>query len=676
RLWNLESIPAGPYTDEAGRAIVARAINQGGQLIGGFPFSLFGTAWWGVPNLYFWLEGQSMKLFGDTLLGARVVHAIAGILTVWYVYRIGRAAWSPRAGLVAMALIALSDFAIQFSRTAGESTIAILTWTVCFYYLYKAIKTRRPLDFVLSGLAAGLTLYTYASGKLLPIFIALAALYLLARWGLTGFKRYLPGLALLAFTAGLTFLPNAVFIASHKPDALTERSNGVNIFSPGNQKAIFTTYGTDNWGIIVPRQFALTYAAFDVGQERGPFYPTKQPILPVPWAALWLLGTAYVVYRVGDVRYAVLAIWLLSGLAGAAVTNDTPTLQRVAGMVPTLALIPALFLDRLASGFQPGALRRPRAGRARIARQAVNFSIAAIVLGMGTMAVTYYFGPYTAEAHYLEYTLPGRYAEKLDPQRDIVYGYNLPMLFGDPSPTVFLANGLAFRDYNPSEIFPISGDPGKNIHFLFSPPDAPILGILQSYYPNGTKIDLPKPDGTPFMAAYRVDAGQLDARRVATARYGSPGGPILQRTEPRIGTLQDPNDADQARAPASITYPTAVEWESGLVAPVYGTYHVTLNAPAGAQLTIDGRTLLTGDAGGQAPSEADLVLAKGVHAVRLAGTLASRDGRVELRWGVGNQIMPVARRLLWGGPRGVLLGESYAAVNESSWYTAPDANAG
>src|SRR5205814_4356513 len=144
RLWNLGSIPAGPYIDEAGRAIDARNLNYG-LPVNREQFVFFGTGWWGVPSFYFWLVAQSMKLFGDNLLGGRVIHALAGIGTVWFTYPTGRVVWSPRVGLLAGALIAVSDFAIQASRTAGESTITLFFWTACFYFLFKALKTRRPL---------------------------------------------------------------------------------------------------------------------------------------------------------------------------------------------------------------------------------------------------------------------------------------------------------------------------------------------------------------------------------------------------------------------------------------------------------------------------------------------------------------------------------------------------
>jgi 4-amino-4-deoxy-L-arabinose transferase-like glycosyltransferase len=100
RVWNLETIPIGPYSDEGDRAVDARHINRG-EPVNEAPFAFFGTGWWGVPSLYFWLVAQSLKVFGDTLAGARMIHALAGIGTVWYTYRLGRAVWSPLAGLLA-----------------------------------------------------------------------------------------------------------------------------------------------------------------------------------------------------------------------------------------------------------------------------------------------------------------------------------------------------------------------------------------------------------------------------------------------------------------------------------------------------------------------------------------------------------------------------------------------
>ncbi len=647
-----------------------------GQLVAGEPFSFFGTGWWGVPSFYFWLVAQSLNLFGDNLTGARMVHALMGIGTVWYTYRIGRVAWSPRAGLIAGALLCVSDFAIQSSRTVTVSTTTQFFWTACFYYLYLALKTRRPLHFVLCGIAAGFTLYGYASGKLLVLSMLAIALYLLVRWGLIGIKRYLPGLALIALAAGLTFAPNALYQLTQKPAALTERYNTVTIFTPAEQNRIFAQYNTNSWGVVIPQQFALVYRAFDVGEERGPFYPTGQPVLPVPWAALWVVGTAYMVFRLGDARFAVLALWLLGGLAGAALTKDTPTLQRAVTMVPTLALIPALFLDRVASGLPP--LRRLRWGqaRSRVVRWAPNIAIAALVLLIGMQTLTFYFGPYTARANYIEYTLAGRYVEKLDPEHDIVYNTGTPILFGDPSPLFFLAKDVPLSGaVNVGDYLPITDNNGKDVHFLVSLPEEDLFGALQAYYPGVIRVVLSKPDGTPVIAAYHVTATEIEAQRHVTAIYKSPRGAQIERQETRLGTLG--LEGETADLPPLLSYPARAEWAGGLVAPAYGTYHVKLDAPAGATLTLDGRTVLTATGGSGVSAEAELVLAKGVHAVRLSGTLDHAQQRIALSWGSNTgEPFPVGPQFLWGGGGGVLLGQSYPAATDPSWFTAPEVPAG
>ncbi len=670
RVWDLEHIPMGPYTDEGDRSYDARHINQGVP-VDGKPFAFFGTGWWGVPNLYFWLLGRSLLLFGDNLTAARLLHALAGIGTVWVVYRLGRTVWSPRVGLLAAALLAISDFAIQFSRTAGESTTTLFTWAVCFYYLYRGLASGRLLDFVWSGIAGGLTLYGYVAGKLLPLFLAVIGIYLLLRWGRRGLRRYGPGLVAMALAGFLTFAPNALYVLSH-PAAFTERYNGVAIFNHADQ--LFADYGTNNWALIIAGQFARTFAAFDVSREHGPFYPTGVPILPPAWAALWVLGTAYWIWRVGDVRFAVLGAWVLSGLAGAALTNDTPTLQRVAGMVPTLALVPAIYLDRMARGAP--ALRRPRPWPVgvRLGRLAYSALLLVLVGSLAVQTLTFYFGPYTAEAHYYWYTLAGRYAEKLNPQRDRIYQMDAPEFYWYMGPAVFLANAVEGSDLgNVADELPLTNNGGKNAHFLVFPSNIVYLPLLHLLYPGGQEsiTTRPVPPYSTFFTAYTVSSDSFAAQRQITARYGPTGGPLFERLEPRLGTLGPDGEQQPLQLPTNPAYPLNAAWSGGLVVPSYGTYRLELTAPAGATLEIDGRPLLTVAAGSSGPLEAHLVLAKGVHQVRLAGTLTDAAGTVALRWGSDSSLLvPVGRAFLWAGPPGGWVGHAYPFGN-ATFLTAP-----
>lgn len=669
RLWHLDSIPAGPYADEADRAIDARHLLRG-EPVNRAPFVFFGTGWWGVPSLYFWLVARSMQLFGDNLTGARTIHALAGIVTVWYTYRIGRLLWSPRAGLIAGALLAVSDFAIQFSRTAGESTITILTWTVCFYYLFRAVTTRRPIDWVLSGLAAGFTLYGYASGKLLPVCLVLAGLFLLLRWGRAGLRLYLPGLALLALAAILTYGPNALYILAH-PDVFTMRSNSVSIFTGPNTPLTFAVYHTHNWLSIIGDQFRLAFSAFDVGREQGPFYPTGQPVLPIGWAALWILGTAYVIMRVRDARFALLGLWLLFGLAGAALTTGDPTLQRTAGMVPTLALIPAAFLDRVTRGIparlvtiEPGP-RVPWLPAFRVS--AVHLLLAALVAVLGFQTLTFYFGSYAPQQLYYDATLVGRYAQTLDPARDIIYQMDIPVAAYWYGPTVFLADRVRGGDLvNAGDDLPLTGAGNKNVHFLVFPSNAAYLPILREYYPGGRTAEIRQHDGTPFCTVYRVDHAIIAGRQRLHLLYRHGRQTLFRELAAQLGTT----GGSAPISPAAMTYPADARWSGGLIVPAYGVYRLRLRAPGGARLTIDGQQAIQAVAGRHSGREIQVVLAKGVHQVVLDGTLlTARDG-IALDWGAGSgALRPVAPISLWDGPLGVVRGTAYGNTDPAALTT-------
>ena len=248
---------------------------------------------------------------------------------------------------------------------------------------------------------------------------------------------------------------------------------------------MFAQYNTHDWGVVLARQFETTYRAFDVGKERGPFYPTGEPILPVLWAALWMLGTAYLVWRAGDVRFAVLGLWLLSGLAGAALTIETPTLQRVAGMVPTLALIPALYLDRVATGAPPLRWRVPWRSRAGLLRGAMAGLVSAAADHAGSADALLLLRPVRAAGMVL-LVLAGR---ALCPYAGLppghVYQMDAPETYWWNGPGLFLADRVTGRDLsNLSDDLPITDEHGKNAHFLVFNTYMAYFPTLQHYLPH------------------------------------------------------------------------------------------------------------------------------------------------------------------------------------------------
>src|SRR5205085_670789 len=100
------------------------------------------------------------------------------------------------------------------------------------------------------------------------------------------------------------------------------------------------------------------------------------------------------------------------------------------------------------------------------------------------------------------------------------------------------------------------------------------------------------------------------------------------------------------------------------VAPAYGLYTFALKGAGDAKLEVDGKPVLDESAPANGPPTQDgarqvaMVLARGIHDVRVSGTLHDAQGRVELRWGGGNAAPgPVPANYLYNGPTGGLSAE-------------------
>src|SRR5213079_1094790 len=86
--------------------------------------------------------------------------------------------------------------------------------------------------------------------------------------------------------------------------------------------------------------------------------------------------------------------------------------------------------------------------------------------------------------------------------------------------------------------------------------------------------------------------------------------------------------------PDKLAYPVQAAWASKLVAPSYGTYDFQLSGANGGNLVIDGTPVFTLTTSTE-PSEGKIVLARGVHDVRLTGKLDNATDAVRLEWSAG-----------------------------------------
>ena len=152
----------------------AVAIHSARLDLGGLFHSLAHTE--GNPPLYFLLLDGWMRVFGGSEAGIRSLSALFGTATIPLAYVIGRRLASPRAGLVAAALVAFSPLLVWFSQEARPYALLVLLTGVSFLLFARALE--RPSGRVLAGWAVASALafatHYFAGLVILPELVWLA----------------------------------------------------------------------------------------------------------------------------------------------------------------------------------------------------------------------------------------------------------------------------------------------------------------------------------------------------------------------------------------------------------------------------------------------------------------------------------------------------------------------
>jgi hypothetical protein len=91
--------------------------------------------------LYTYSIIASFKLFGISEFSSRLSSAIFGIVCVWLMYVVGKGWFNARVGMLSALFLALSPFAIGWSRTARMYTLFQLLFIAAAYLLYRGFES-------------------------------------------------------------------------------------------------------------------------------------------------------------------------------------------------------------------------------------------------------------------------------------------------------------------------------------------------------------------------------------------------------------------------------------------------------------------------------------------------------------------------------------------------------
>ncbi len=460
----------------------------------------FSTGWVALPSMSFLVRAVPMRIFGETVVGVRVLSVLLGAATVWTTFLLARELWGRRVAWLAAILLVFGHYHIHYSRVAINNIADGLFFTLALYLLVRGLRSQRPYDFALAGAVMGLGWYGYFGARLIGI---IAALYLTG-WMIAD-RRFLAWqhwrlLLVLLGAALVVSAPLLLNYAAHPLD-FAVGSSRVSIFGSGWLAREQEITGRSVTSLLL-QQFWKSVSAFNYTLDPTFVYRPSIPLLDFVSGVLFILGMVWTTAHCRRPANGLLLLWFwLSVILGWVVTENPPSSQRMIGIAPALALSMGLGLNLLMELGQ-----RVLGGRRRLWAGGGVLVLAVVAV----LNLHYYFVTYTPTRVYGNPTAEvttdlARYLVQQD-DNCVVYFYGQPWIYWDFGTLDFMAQGVDGVDIPP----PGEGeapvpDITRGARFVFIPMRLDELDVVRARYPGGTtKSFYSTADGRVLFTLYEV----------------------------------------------------------------------------------------------------------------------------------------------------------------------------
>ncbi|OGZ34923.1 MAG: hypothetical protein A3A94_02835 [Candidatus Portnoybacteria bacterium RIFCSPLOWO2_01_FULL_43_11] len=238
RLWRIDSVPPGLYSDEAMNGNNALATLETGQ------FKVFYPENNGREGLFINIIAFSIKIFGNQAWAIRLPSVLFGILTVLGIFFLTKILFqNERVALFTSFFLAASFWHINFSRISFRAIMApaFLVWSL--YLLWRIIKKterqklkpetnfmfRSSILAVFSGFIYGLGFHSYIAYRITPLLILAALLAFFFKAPAYLRKKILLPIFLFLIFAFIAFLPLGFYFLEN-PQDFFGRTSQISIF--------------------------------------------------------------------------------------------------------------------------------------------------------------------------------------------------------------------------------------------------------------------------------------------------------------------------------------------------------------------------------------------------------------------------------------------------------------
>jgi heme/copper-type cytochrome/quinol oxidase subunit 4 len=364
RFNRIDAVPAEPFSDHAEKILDVYDITQGKTSIF-FPRNTGREA----IQMYWTLLVANVFGTGLSFLSLKLGTVLLGLLTLPYIYLLGKELGGRRAGLFALFLFGIAYWPNLISRIGLRFPLYPLFVAPTLLYLVRGLRTRSRNDVILCGLFLGLGLHGYSPFRIMP-FVVFAAfgLYFLHLKEKQERTQTLLWFVLLGFASLFVFLPLLRY-SMENPGVFSYRAfsrlGNVETPLPGPAWQIFFS---NLWNSL--RMFNWDDGEIWVNSV------THRPALDVVTGALFVIGIVLMIVRYIRKRdwrdvFLLLSIPLLlmPSVLSLAFPGENPALNRSGGAAVPAIIVSALALDGFVTGL--GAEKR---------RQFIAYGLTGILL--------------------------------------------------------------------------------------------------------------------------------------------------------------------------------------------------------------------------------------------------------------------------------------------------------
>jgi hypothetical protein len=353
RVYHLGGVPSEPFSDHAEKLQDVYEISQGQT-------SIFFRRNTGREAIQMYLTLFVSWLFGTGLsfMSLKIGTTICGLVTLPYLYLLGKEYGSKRIGLLAVFFAGIAYWPNVISRVGLRFPLYPLFVAPVLYFLLRGLRTRNRNDMIISGLFLGFGLHGYNAFRVMPIIVVIAfGLYLLHAQSKGNRKQAVIWLAVLAVVSFVVFLPLARYWMDN-PEIfnyrILTRITSAEKALPGPAVQIFLS---NVWN-------GLRMFNWDNG-EVWVHSVVYRPALDVVSGALLLigvllLGVRYIRQRNWQDLFLLLSIPLLQlpSTLALAFPSENPALNRASGAIVPAFLLVGMAVDGLFAGIETRTRRR------------------------------------------------------------------------------------------------------------------------------------------------------------------------------------------------------------------------------------------------------------------------------------------------------------------------------